>query len=591
MRFSKLFSLQNKFIFISAVNIILPLVLIVALSYTKSVELIRQQVSQSNLKTVEQVADNVSMMFQDMKNSSVYLLQNEEFMNYLRLPKSEVVKNPGHLLAAHKFINNYLAFNTNIHSIYLEAMNGLVFDSESAHNTISPRLRRELVLLRGDGVLIPDMITNYNGTQTRVFSYIKIIKDTENLASNLAVLKINVPEASIGKVFGSKLLSENSSFFIVDDAGSIVSSFNAPEAPQEMIEAGALSGAGGYDSRVISGKEYVVTCCPIRFPSWTLFNLVPLHELSQDITIIRNITLLSIICSLLICMLIVLSFSIKVFSPLKKLRKAMFQLENENFDVNIDIHGHDEIALLADSFNKMSRKLDALVNEVLSVQIKQKEAELKALQMQINPHFLYNTLDMIYWRARLEKAADSAALVKTLSGLFRLTLNSGNEFTSLEKELEHLRLYITIQENRFEGAVSFSLTVQDGLLDCKVVRLILQPLVENGIVHGIERNGGKGAIAIRVFKQQNTLVCEIEDDGAGAEESAVYAYLNKVERDNQGFALNNVNSRLRACYGKEYGLSFETAPGKGMKVRVTQPLIKWQGEPDGGAYVEDTSCR
>lgn len=592
MRFSKLFSLQNKFIFISAVNIILPLVLIVALSYTKSIELIRQQVSQSNLKTVEQVADNVSMMFQDMKNSSVYLLQNEEFMNYLRLSKNEVVKDPGHLLAAHKFINNYLAFNTNIHSIYLEAMNGLVFDSESAHNTISPRLRRELVLLRGDGVLIPDVITNYNGTQTRVFSYIKIIKDTENLASNLAILKINLPEASISKVFGSKLLSENSSFFIVDDAGSIVSSFNAPEAPpEEMIDAGALSGAGGYDSRVISDKEYVVTCCPIRFPSWKLLNLVPLHELSQDITIIRNITLLSIICSLLICMLIVLSFSIKVFSPLKKLRKAMFQLENENFDVNIDIRGHDEIALLADSFNKMSRKLDALVNEVLSVQIKQKEAELKALQMQINPHFLYNTLDMIYWRARLEKATDSAALVKTLSGLFRLTLSSGNEFTSLEKELEHLRLYITIQENRFEGAVTFNLTVEDGLMDCKVVRLILQPLVENGIVHGIERNGGQGAITVSVFKDQDALVCEIEDDGAGAEESAVTAYLDKVERNNQGFALNNVNSRIQAYYGKEYGLSFETAPGKGMKVRVTQPLIKCQGEPDGGLYVKDTSRR
>lgn len=578
MRFSKLFSLQNKFIFISAVNIILPLILVVGLSYTKSIELVTQQISQSNLQTVEQVADNISMMFQDMKNSSVYLLQNEQFMNYLRLSEEEIKKDPGHLLAAQKFINNYLAFNTNIHSIYLEAMNGLVFDSESAHNTIRPEIRRQLFRLRGDGVLMPDVITNYNGSQTRVFSYIKIIKDTEDLSSNLAVLKINLPEASIKNVFGSKLLSQNSNFFIIDDANAIVSSFDTQMTEEQLssdaINIGSRPGASGYYNRLISDKDYVVTYCSLNFPSWTLFNLVPLDDLSKDISTIRNITLLSIICSLFICMMIVTSFSIKVFSPLKKLRKAMFQLENEDFDVNIDIKGHDEIALLADSFNKMSRKLDALVNEVLAVQIKQKEAELKALQMQINPHFLYNTLDMIYWKARMEKAADSAALVKTLSGLFRLTLSNGDEFASLEKEIEHLRLYITIQEKRFEEAVTFNLDVEEGLKNCKVVKLILQPLVENAITHGIERSGGKGTVDIRVFSEQDILIYEIKDDGAGAVESEVYAYLNKIERNNQGFALNNVNGRIQAYYGREYGLSFETAPEKGMKVRVTQPLIR-----------------
>lgn len=580
MRFSKLFSLQNKFIFISVINIIIPLILVVGLSYTKSIELVQQQVSQSNLQTVEQVADNISMMFQDMKNSSVYLLQNEEFMNYLRLPEAEIERDPGHLLAAQKFINNYLAFNSNIHSIYLEAKNGLVFDSESAQNTISPGLRRQLEQLRGQGILMPDMITNYNGTQTRVFSYTKIIKDTNDLSINLAILKINLPESSIKSIFGSKLLNENSNFFIIDDANTIVSSFDTLMTDKQLsggaIDIESLPGPSGFYNHLISGKEYLVTYCNLNFPSWKLVNLVPLDDLSEDISSIRNITLLSIICSLLICMLIVVFFSFKVFSPLKKLRKAMFKLENEDFNVTIDVRGHDEIALLADSFNKMLRKLDALVNEVLAAKIKQKEAELKALQMQINPHFLYNTLDMIYWKAKMEKAEDSAALVKTLSGLFRLTLNCGNEFTSLEKEIEHLRLYITIQEKRFEEAVEFNLTIEDGLKDCKVVKLILQPLVENAIMHGIEQSGGQGTIHIKVFREQDNLVYEILDDGAGAVESEVYAYLSKIDGNNQGFALNNVNGRIQAYYGKEYGLSFETAPGKGMKVRVTQPLIRYE---------------
>lgn len=578
MRFSKFFSLQNKFIFISAINIIIPLILVVGLSYTKSIDLVQQQVSQSNLQTVEQVADNINMMFQDMKNSSVYLLQNEEFMNYLRLPEQEIKNDPGHLLATQKFINNYLAFNTNIHSIYLEAQNGIVFDSTSAENTISLQIRQQLEQLRGDGILMPDVITNYNGTQTRVFSYTKIIKDTHDLSVNLAVLKINLPESSVKNVLGSKLLNENSNFFIMDDTNTIVSSFDTQMTKQLLggtIDSKSLSGTSGFFDRLISGKEYVVTYCSLDFPqSWKLVNLVPLDDLSKDISSIRTITLLSIICSLLICALIVLFFSFKVFSPLKKLRKAMFKLENEDFNVTIDVHGHDEIALLADSFNKMLRKLDALVNEVLAAKINQKEAELKALQMQINPHFLYNTLDMIYWKAKMEKAEDSAALVKALSGLFRLTLNCGNEFTSLQKEIEHLRLYMTIQEKRFEEAVTFDLTIEDDLMDCKVVKLILQPLVENAITHGIIRNGGSGKIDIQVFKEQENLVYEIKDDGAGAVESEVYAYLSKIDSDNQGFALNNVNGRIQAYYGKEYGLSFETEPGKGMKVRVKQPLIR-----------------
>ncbi len=579
MRFSKFSSLQSKFIIISVINIIIPLILVVGLSYSKSIKLIKEQMSVSNLRTVEQVSENISMMFQDMESSSVYLLQNEEFMDYLRLPRKEIYNNPGHLLSAQKFINNYLAFNTNIHSIYLEGFNGLKFDSESAQNTISPKIRRQLIQLRGEGLLLPDMITNYDGTQTKVFSYIKIIKDTEDLSSDLAILKINLPESAITDIFVSNLLNDNSNYFIVDDENQLISSINPlPEKNNfsENLLRPYTALSSDYYYQDINEQEYVITYCNLKYPSWVLYNLIPLEDLSADITIIRNFTLLSIICSLLICTFIIFFFSIKVFSPLKTLRKAMFQLENENFDVNIDIKGHDEIALLADSFNKMSRKLDALVNEVLAVQIKQKEAELKALQMQINPHFLYNTLDMIYWKARMENAPDSASLVKTLSGLFRLTLTSGNAFTSLEKEVQHLRLYIEIQEKRFEGKVSFVLNVQDGLDDLKVVKLTLQPLVENAIKHGVEKNNGEGIIQIEILKEKDLLLYIIQDNGVGADADQVYSYLNKVEPNNQGLALNNVHARIQAYFGNEYGLSFETAPGSGMTVRVLQPVVRYE---------------
>lgn len=579
----KLFSLQNKFIFISLINVIIPLSLMVGLSYTKSVEMVERQVSQSNFKTVEQVCENINYVFQDMKNSSVFLLQNREFMNYLRLPKEEIRRNPSYLLSTQNFVNSYLAFNTNIHSIYLDTFNGMEFDSESAQNIIDEDLRQQLSQLRGEGILIPDTITNYNGTQTNVFSFIKMIKDTENLASDLAIVKINIPEPEISSVFSRRLLSENSSFLIVDDNGVIISSLDETQLGKSIPEGFENSklheAKSGYYNVSISGEDYVVTYCDLFYPKWKLVNTVPLKELSQDILVIRNITLLSVTLSVIICATAIAYFTLKVLGPVRELRKAMASLENEDFDVSIPVRGNDEIAMLASSFNKMSGKLGELINEVLTVQIKQKEAELKALHSQINPHFLYNTLDMIYWTCRLENAEESAALIHALSKLFRLSLNSGNEFTSLAKEIEHLNLYATIQQKRHDGNIRFSIKAAGELMDCQVVKLILQPLVENAITHGIEKKGGQGAVEIEIYQDDRDLVYSVRDDGAGAVEAEIYSCLRKsrFEPDNRGFALNNVNERIQIYYGDAYGISFKTAPGDGMTITVRQPLARYIG--------------
>ncbi len=576
MASQRFFSLQTKFILISVINAIIPLVLIVGLSYTKSIELVTGQVSRSNLNTVEQVSDNIDLVFQDMENSSVYLLQNREFMDYLRLPKSDIRQNPGHQLSVQRFIHNYLAFNTRIHSIYLEAFNGLVFDSASASNTIPTELRKQLLLLRGGGIMMTDSITDYKGRSVRVFSYIKMIKDTENLSANLAILKVNILETEISDVFGGKLLSANSNYLIIDDQNTIISSLDEAQIGTPLAAAAdsrLFNGSAGYFNKSIDRNEYTVFFRDLAFSGWKLVNLAPLKELSQDITVIRNITLLSITLSIAFCIFTMLSFAVRTLRPLRLLRRATTQIQNENFKVSLPVSGNDEVALLTASFNRMSAKLDELVNEVLAVQIKQKEAELKALQAQINPHFLYNTLDMIYWTSKLEHAEESAKLIQTLSKLFRLSLNSGNEFTTLKSEVEHLKLYLTIQQKRFQDAVQFTVEADERLFNCKVVKLVLQPLVENAILHGLEKNGGKGRVDIRIVSQGDTLLYTIEDNGAGAVQSEVYAYLEKPRESEHGFAISNVNDRIRIYYGSGYGLAFKTAPGEGMTVTVTQPLI------------------
>ncbi|RKP46744.1 sensor histidine kinase [Cohnella endophytica] len=573
----RFFSLQYKFMIFSLLIVLIPLILVSGFSYFKSTSVIEEKVSLSNFKTVQQIAENIDFFFNDMSNSALSLWQNKEFMKYFAFPRDEVARSRNHLLSAQNALNRFAVFHTNIYSIYVKGMNGLEFDSASSTNTIGIPLQKQLFLLRGEGQFIADEVTQYDRSRLKVISYIKVLKDIDNISSDLAIIKINVQEQEISDIYKDKLLSGNSEFFIIDEHKRIISSLDQSRVgttlDDKYDDPRLYLDDNGYFKATLNGNPFIETYYSLSRPGWKLVNLVPMNELSSDARMIRNVTLYAVLSSFALCLLMIILFSHKVLSPLNRIRKSMRTLEKENFNVNIPIKGNDEIALIGTSFNRMSKRLGELINEVYAVQIKQKEAELKALQAQINPHFLYNTLDTIYWMCRMEKAFESSNLVQALSKLFRLSLNSGNELTTVDNEIEHLKSYITIQEKRFEDRIRFDIQVSPDTRSCQAVKLVLQPLVENAIQHGIEKKGTKGTVRIRIYRKDNQLVYRISDDGAGAEEAELVSLLHKVEHDNRGFGIKNVNDRIQLNFGQSFGLDFQTAPGNGMTVIVRQPFI------------------
>lgn len=573
----RFFSLQYKFMTISLCIVIIPLLLVGGLSYIKSTAIIEERVSQSNFNTVKQIADNINFVFTDLRNSSVYLWQNKEFMSYLRLSKEEIINSLNYNLSAQNSVNNFIVFKSNIYSIYVKGFNGLIFDSASTQNTISEKLQKQLYDLRGEDILISDIVTNYDTSKTKVISLLRLFKDIDNLSSNLAIIKINISEEEISKIYQSKLLGKKGAYFIIDEEKKIVSSLEKQKLGLKLDDKyndpRLYTGANGYYNSVIDNHNFLVTYFNLSRPGWKLVNLVPLDELSKDAEVIQNITLYAVIGSFSLCLLVIILFSFKVLSPLKEIRKSMKYIENENFDVSIKVRGNDEIALLGKSFNKMSKKLSELINEVYTVQIKQKEAELKALQAQINPHFLYNTLDTIYWMCRMENAFESSTLVQALSKLFRLSLNNGKEFTNVNNEINHLKSYITILQKRFEDVISFDISVSEDVLACRVVKLILQPLVENAIYHGIEKKGCQGKIEIAIYKEDENIIYIIKDDGAGADENELNSLLENVEDEKRGFGIKNVNNRIKLYFGYQYGIKFKSSIGSGTTVIVKQPFV------------------
>ncbi len=561
---------------ISVFIVIIPLLIVGGLSYIKSTSIIKERVSQSNFNTVKQIANNINFVFTDLQNSSVYLWQNKEFMSYLKLPENEILNSGDKLLSAQNSVNNFIVFKSNIYSIYVKGFNGLIFDSASAENTISGKQVSRLYALRGESMLIYDMVKNYDNSRTAVISLLRLLKDLDDLSSDLAIIKLNISEEEISKIYQSKMLGTKGDYFIIDENKTIISAMDknklGTKLDTKFNSPKLYSAQSGYFNSMIDNHNFLVTYMDLSRPGWKLINLVPLDQLSDDTKVIRSITVYGVLISLALCLLLILFFSLKVLSPLKQIRRYMKYIENENFDVSINVKGNDEISLLGKSFNKMSKKLNELINEVYTVQIKQKEAELKALQAQINPHFLYNTLDTIYWMCRMENAVESSYLVQALSKLFRLSLNSGNEFTTVKHEIDHLDNYIIIQERRFEELIKFEINVSDEVLDCKVVKLVLQPLVENAIYHGIEKKGNQGTIAISVFREGNDVVYIIQDDGAGADEEELNRLLKKVEKNNRGFGIKNVNDRIKLYFGNDYGIKFSSSYENGTTVTVRQPF-------------------
>ncbi|MFC5529099.1 sensor histidine kinase [Cohnella yongneupensis] len=563
----------------SLVIAVVPLILVSVFSYVKATDIIEDKVSLSNFNTVQQIADNIDQVFKDMKNSSYYLWQNKEFMNYMRMSADQISRSPNALLqGAVNSVNNFVVFRTNIYSIYVEAANGLTFDTASATNVISPNMKRRLLELRGEGLLMADTVTNYDNTETKVISFLKVFKDIDNLSSDLAFIKINILEDEISNIYRNKPLSNNVDTFVIDEQRNVISSLNASLLGDKLNEKyddrRIYEDTNGYFQAKIDGQPYIETRYNLSRPGWRLVNLVPLNELSRDAHSIRNFTIVVLCIISAICIAMIVLFTYRVLGPLNRIRKAMKELEHENFKVNLSVTGNDEIALIGRSFNRMSHKLGELIHEVYAVQIKQKEAELKALHAQINPHFLYNTLDTIYWMCRIEKAHESSNLVQALSKLFRLSLNSGNEFTTVKSEIEHLNHYIFIQEKRFEDRIRFTIRVSDDVLNGRVAKLILQPIVENAIQHGIEKKGENGRIDVDIFAEGGTLIYQITDDGAGADENEINRLLFRVEEDNRGFGIKNVNDRIQLYFGSEYGLHFTSAPGAGTTVIIKQPFVQ-----------------
>ena len=315
--------------------------------------------------------------------------------------------------------------------------------------------------------------------------------------------------------------------------------------------------------------EYSVISSKIPSCNWNVYLYKPIHLITDAATPIVLTVLLIILICLVLVVLIGWLLSYAVVNRIEKLRKAMQKVEAGNLEVTITSESHDEVGDLIRSFQRMLHEINALINEVYTGKLAQKEAEMRALQAQINPHFLYNCLSLINWRAIRANAPDISEMAQLLSTFYRTTLNKGKKVTTVADELKNTRSYIDIQRIMHSNQFHAIYDIEESLYSDWMLNLLLQPLVENAIIHGVDqRPEGGGTVRITATQKKDTIVFTVEDNGVGIDPQILP---NLLTQDSDGYGIKNVHERVQLYYGKEYGLQLESKQNVGTRVTLTIP--------------------
>lgn len=381
------------------------------------------------------------------------------------------------------------------------------------------------------------------------------------------VLFINVDYDKAFEAFSQTILNDYG-LFITDKNGNLIYELSQYDQSNKDY---ALTFDEFKEVVADHSDKYKIITQDSAATGWKIWFYKPDSFMISSTTPIIWIGTISIIVCVAAAVVCTVATSRFVTRRIVKIQKCMKEVENGNLNVNIPVDGNDEISDLTRGFDAMVLRLDMLINEVYDSRLKEKEYEMKALQAQINPHFLYNTLSLINWKAIEADAVDISKITLALSSFYRTSLNKGKNVMSIKDEIDNMRSYLTIQQMMHDGDFDAVVDIEDGILQYNTLNLILQPLIENAIDHGIDLNTGvRGVITITGRGTEDEIILTVEDNGVGMTKEQADKIITK---DSKGYGVRNVNERIKLYYGEQYELKIESEIGKGTKVIVHFPKM------------------
>ncbi|WPP41177.1 sensor histidine kinase [Paenibacillus hunanensis] len=419
-----------------------------------------------------------------------------------------------------------------------------------------------------------------------VFAFGRPIFDL-NEQHQIGIVLFEAKADTVVDAVGNLKLGPNSQVSIVNGAGHPVAiSLEANPRPARLPEHLKLPDVPG-EVAVQQDGSTLVAASKLDKIDWTIVSTTPSQDLNVELTQTKRYLLIVVTILIIVSALIALIVSRTISSPLARLVRQMKQVENGNFRGMVNVTSYEEINGLVASFNHMVRRVEELIERVKLSSVSEKNAELHALQSQVNPHFLYNTLDMIYWMLD-EKGNDRLGeVVLSLSQMFRYSSHwEGKAEVMLREEVEQIRHYLTIIQMRLEDRLTVEIRIDERWMDLIVPKMLLQPVIENAVKHGLEANRGQGLLVVEAVPDEQYLNIRVSDNGAGMTAETLYNLHRSLlvpenepqdeaavaARGRQGIGMQNVHQRLKYMFGDEYGIGIESKPGEGTRVTLRLPL-------------------
>lgn len=552
--------LYKKMLFSYIVIIVIPLIIAAAITGNVTSRIINEEVKKTTFQTLNQANKNISKMLENMKNAILYVSMNRELQNNLSQKSGDTPFEINRQVTA---IRNSILypgiFNENYTSIEIFALNKDQYPMRFEQNDVMSSQVAEDKDWYKKAVELNGKLYWYINSDfgNPMISVARLTVNVKDYTKPIAVISVDMDISKIGAVISGIRLGKTGKVYLVDNKGRLIYS----EDNSALLKYILYKGSSGSELIDIDGSKMMVIYNTLPQNGWRLVGMVHSNELTEKADMIKNLIYLTALLSLAIAVLMSLYFSYSISQPIIALASRMKNVEKGNLDISVKTTLRGEIGILYSSFNYMIKRINELIHEAYVSKIKKKDAELKALQAQINPHFLYNTLDSINWIAIKNNVPDISRMVTSLASILRYSLNKGDDVITVENELKQVKSYITIQKIRFKDKFDVSFNIDEEIAGYKTIKLILQPLVENAIIHGIETYDGKGKIQVNGYLRYGKIIFEVINNGNPIDLDLVNKLLSSDEEEKDSYGIQNVNERIKLYYGDEYGLMYSIVDG------------------------------
>lgn len=580
-------SLKYKLMIYFLLVSIIPLLLVGGTSYLISSKVMVNKVRDNSLNLIINNMKNFDVFFKDVETIVSEIATSSETHDYLRYVNIDNINTD----ESYRTLLRISSKVDGIMKIKSDTISGIV---------ILPR-KTSYPLFRGE----------HNITYLDDFSQLKLYQDTERVAGStlwmvqpgvnygkdlvtiskpiidifsgetLGVVVIYLSRDYLDNLFNFSTFQERDNIMVLDNEGKIVfhkdfSQIGMVIDPKVAREELWMNETGSY---VIEGEtKYIVAYSTSRVNNWKILYLIPQADITSFMKRVSLwIVIIAVVCGFITVLLARFIYK-DIYQPIYTLATEMETFDNDGLKKRTNLKRQDELGRLASSFNEMKVRIGNLIADIEQEHRRKKELEIKALQAQIVPHFLYNTLNSIKALARLGRNQEIVAMIVSLLKLLRISLGKTADFITLKAELEYVQAYLRIMEFRYGDTLNVTYDIEDELLDYPVLKFIMQPIVENCIIHAFNDTQKVKLITVKAFRQGNDLMIEIGDNGSGMKADQIAEILNVEQAASplkfSGMGIYNVNERLKLHYGGGYGIAISSAENRGTTVRLICPLLK-----------------